>query len=102
MSLASGWKHYLRRFLGHIGTYSYPDTLFEAVAQAVVEFKHDKTAAEPPVLETEVTVSILRKPVEHYIRLKKVRALAQPSNRGGPAKLLRRERVRKMLQTAAL
>jgi hypothetical protein len=76
-----------------LGTYwdnSYPDTLFEAVAQAVVEFKHDKTAAEPPVLETEVTVSILRKPVEHYIRLKKVRALAQPSNRGGPAELLRR------------
>jgi hypothetical protein len=73
------------------------DTLFEAVAQAVVEFKDDKTVAEPPGPETEFTVSILRKPVEHFIRLKKVQAWAQPSSRGGPAETLRRERVRRML-----
>lgn len=75
------------------------DTLFEAVAQAVVEFKDDKTVAEPPGPATEFTVTILRKPVEHFIRLKKVQEWAQPSSRGGPAETLRRERVRKMLQT---
>ena len=73
------------------------DTLFEAVAQAVVEFRDDKTVTEPPTSDTEFTVQILRKPVEHLIRLKKVQAWAQPSTRGGPVEALRRDRVRKML-----
>jgi hypothetical protein len=73
------------------------DTLFEAVAQAVVEFKDDKTVSQPPGPETEFTVTILRKPVEHFINLKKVQAWAQPSTRGGPAEVMKRERVRKML-----
>jgi hypothetical protein len=73
------------------------DTLFEAVAIAVGEFRDDKTVAEPPGPETEFTVSILRKPVEHFIRLHKVQEWAQPSTRGGPAESMRRERVRKML-----
>jgi hypothetical protein len=73
------------------------DTLFEAVALAVAEFRDDKTVAEPPGPETEFSVSILRKPVEHFIRLRKVLEWAQPSSRGGPAEMVRREKVRKVL-----
>jgi hypothetical protein len=72
------------------------DTLFEAVALAVAEFRDDKTVAEPPGPETEFSVSILRKPVEHLIRFRKVLEWAQPSH-GGPAEMVRREKVRKVL-----
>lgn len=39
------------------------ETLFEAVAQAVAEFKDDQTVPNPPGPETEFTVSVLRKPI---------------------------------------
>lgn len=73
------------------------ETLFEAVAQAVAEFRDDKTLAPAPVAETEFRVTVLRKPVEHVIKLKQVQAWAQPSTKGGPSEMVRRERVRKML-----
>jgi hypothetical protein len=73
------------------------ETLFEAVAQAVVEFKDDKTVSNVPGLETEFTVFVLRKPIEHAIRLRKIVDWAQPSSKGGPAEMMRRERVRKLL-----
>lgn len=73
------------------------ETLFEAVAQAVSEFKDDKTVPNPPGLETEFTVRVLRKPVEHFIRLKRVADWAAMSNVKGPAEALRRDRVRKLL-----
>jgi hypothetical protein len=75
------------------------ETLYEAVAQAIVEFKEDKTIATPPGPETEITVVALRKPAEHTIRLKRVHEWAQFSNTVSPAERLRRERVRKMLST---
>jgi len=77
------------------------DTLFEAVAQAVVEFKEDRKVSTPPGPETEFTVMVLRKPPEHIIRLKKVQEWAQPSTVGGPAETMRRERVPKMLSERA-
>jgi len=73
------------------------ETLFEAVAQAVVEFKEDRTVSKAPGPETDFTVLVLRKPTEHVIRLKRIQEWAQPSSVGGPAETLRRERVRKML-----
>ena len=73
------------------------ETLFEAVAEAVVEFKDDKTVPNPPGPETEFSVKVLRKPVEHFIRLKRVAEWAEMSNAKGPADVLRRERVRKLL-----
>jgi hypothetical protein len=73
------------------------DTLYEAVAMAVVEFKQDTTVSNPPGLETEFTVLVLRKPIEHVIRLKQIHQWAAPSTKGGPAETLKRERVRKML-----
>jgi hypothetical protein len=73
------------------------ETLFGAVAQAVVEFKEDKTVSTTPGPETDFTVQVLRKPIEHVIRLKRIQEWAQPSTKGGPAEALRRDRVRKML-----
>jgi hypothetical protein len=45
----------------------------------------------------DFTVFVLRKPIEHVIRRRKVREWAQSSTKGGPAEMLRRKRVRKML-----
>lgn len=72
------------------------ETLFEAVAMAVVEFRED-TAVTPPCETTDFTVMVLKKPVEHSIQLRRVQDWAQPSTKGGPAEAQRRERVRKML-----
>jgi hypothetical protein len=77
------------------------ETLFEAVAQAVVEFKQDRTVSHAPGPETDFTVLVLRKPTEHFIRLKKIQEWAQPSTVGGPAEAMRRDRVRKMLADRA-
>jgi len=73
------------------------ETLYEAVAQALVEFRDDKTIPNPPGPETEFNVKVMRKPVEHFIRLKRVTEWAQTSNTTGPGEALRRERVRKLL-----
>ena len=73
------------------------ETLFEAVAQAVAEFKGDKTVPTAPGPETEFRVQVLRKPVEHLIKLKRVEEWAQFGNTTGPGDMLRRERVRQML-----
>ena len=45
----------------------------------------------------EFTVSILRKPVEHKVRLNQVERWAEHTVKEGPAGILRRERVRKLL-----
>jgi hypothetical protein len=50
---------------------------------------------------TEFTVAVFRPPVEHTIRLEKVQQWMKPSTKGGPAEILRRERVRKMLGAVA-
>jgi hypothetical protein len=73
------------------------DTLYEAVALAVVEFRQDKTIPSTPGPTTEFTVAVFRPPVEHTIRLGKVEQWAKPSPKGGPAEMMRRERVRKLL-----
>jgi hypothetical protein len=73
------------------------ETLYEAVAMAVADFKQDTTVSNPPGLETDFTVLVLRKPIEHVIRLKQIHEWATPSTKGGPAKTLKRERVRRML-----
>jgi hypothetical protein len=78
------------------------ETLFEAVAQAVAEFKEDKTVPSPPGPETEFRVEVLRKPIEHFIRLKRVTEWAQFGNATSPVELLKRERVRKILTAGKL
>ena len=73
------------------------ESLYEAVAEAVAEFREDKTISELPGPGTELTVVILRKPPEHQITLARVQEWAKPSTKGGPAGVAKRERVRKML-----
>jgi hypothetical protein len=73
------------------------ETLYEAVAQALVEFKDDKTVPNPPGPETEFNVKLMRKPIEHFVRLKRVTEWAETSNTIGPGEVLRRDRVRKLL-----
>lgn len=73
------------------------ESLFEAVRLAVAEFRDDKTVEHEPGSHTEFTVHVLRQPIEHRVRLKKVQEWSQPSVRGGPAEMMRRDRVRKTL-----
>jgi hypothetical protein len=42
-------------------------------------------------------VTVMHKPVEHRIRFKQVQNWAKLSAIGGPAQIVRRERVRKLL-----
>ena len=64
-----------------------------------MEFREDKTVSNPPGPETEFTVLVLRKPVEHFVPLKRAAEWALNGNTTGPSEFLRRERVRKVLGT---
>jgi hypothetical protein len=77
------------------------ETLFEAVALAIAEFRDDKTIASQPGPMTDLMVRVIRKPTDHVIKLKRVQEWAQFSNTTSPAELIRRERVRKMLEAKA-
>jgi len=73
------------------------ESLYEAVALAVAEFRQDNVNTSEPAMMTEFTVTVLRKPTEHNIRLKQVQDWAKHSVSDGPAGILKRERVRKLL-----
>jgi hypothetical protein len=73
------------------------ETLYEAVAMAVAEFKQDKTVPHPPESATELTVAVFRPPVEHKIKLAQVAKWAEPSTKEGPAGMIKREKVRALL-----
>ena len=44
------------------------DSLYEAVALAVAEFRDDEIITYTPAPMTEFCVTVLRKPVEHRVR----------------------------------
>jgi hypothetical protein len=48
------------------------DSLYEAVALAVAEFRNDEIITDAPAPMTEFCATVLRKPVEHRVRFKKV------------------------------
>ena len=73
------------------------ESLYEAVAIAVAEFRQGEIITDTPGPMTEFCVTVLRKPIEHRIRFNKVQEWVQPSMRGGPAAVTARERVRKLL-----
>jgi len=73
------------------------ESLYEAVALAVAEFRQGEIIAAAPGPMTEFCVRVIRKPIEHRIRFNKVREWAQPSMKGGPAGVTARERVLKLL-----
>ena len=72
------------------------DSLFEAVAIAVAEFRAD-SMTEVPGPMTEFTVAIHRPVVEHKIRLGQVIKWAEGNTAEGPAGVTRRNRVRSLL-----
>ena len=73
------------------------ESLYEAVAIAVAQFREDDLSPSSPGPMTEFTVAVYRQPVEHKIRLAQVMKWAEPTTREGPAGISKRERVRTLL-----
>ena len=73
------------------------ETLYEAVALAVAEFRQDQINESSPGTMTEFTVTVFRKPTEHKIRLGQLQKWAEHTVREGPAGIVKRQRVRKLL-----
>lgn len=72
------------------------DSLFEAVAMAVAEFRADPMTGVPGAM-TEFTVAIHRPAVEHKVRLGQVTKWAEGNTTEGPAGITRRNRVKSFL-----
>ena len=73
------------------------ESLYEAVAMAVAEFRDDKTIEKQPMFTTEFTVAVLRQPIEHHIKMHTVQEFVKPTTRGGPVEVIKREKLRKLL-----
>ena len=73
------------------------DSLYEAVAQAVADFRKDPLLKDGPGTMAEFTVAVLRNPTEHRIRLHQVEKWAEDTTREGPAGISKRQRVRALL-----
>jgi hypothetical protein len=73
------------------------DSLYEAVAIAVAQFRDDDVNQEMPGPTTEFTVAVYRNPVKHKIRLQQVTKWAEHNTREGPAGVTKRQRVRALL-----
>src|ERR1700761_5845218 len=73
------------------------ESLYEAVALSIAEFRGGEINIDTPGPMTEFRVTVLRKPIEHRIRLKQVMKWAEPSTREGPAGIAKRDRVRALL-----
>jgi hypothetical protein len=71
------------------------DSLYEAVALAVAEFRSDPMTDAPGPM-TEFIVAIHRPAVEHRIRLGQVAKWAE-GTRDGPAGIVKRQRVKNLL-----
>ncbi len=73
------------------------DSLYEAVALAVADFRDDPLLRDRPGAMTEFTVAVLRNPTEHKIRLHQVTKWAEPTTKEGPVGIPKRQRVRSLL-----
>lgn len=71
------------------------ESLYEAVARAVSEFRADPMTEGPGAM-TEFIVAIHRPTVEHKIRLNQVEKWTE-GTRDGPAGIVKRQRVRSLL-----
>jgi hypothetical protein len=76
------------------------ESLYEAVALAIAEFRNDELNTCEPALMTEFTIQVFRRPTEHKVRLKQVHDWAKHTVSEGPAGIVKRERVRKLLHSA--
>jgi hypothetical protein len=73
------------------------ESLYEAVALAMAEFRDDRLVPSPGPM-TEFTVAIERPAVEHRIRLNQVFKWAETTTQEGPAGMVKRLRVRALLE----
>lgn len=73
------------------------ESLYEAVALAVSEFRNDRVTSVPGPM-TEFMVSIQRPAIEHRIRLGQASQWAQSGTKEGPAGIIRRQKVLKLLE----
>jgi hypothetical protein len=73
------------------------ESLYEAVALAVADFRDDPLLQDRPGEMTEFTVAVLRNPTEHKIKLRQVVKWAKPTTREGPAGVSKRQKVRALL-----
>ena len=73
------------------------ESLYEAVAIAVAQFREDEISPLSPGAMAEFTVAVYRNPVEHKIRLQQVLKWSEPNTREGPAGITKRQRVRTLL-----
>jgi hypothetical protein len=73
------------------------ESLYEAVALAVAEFREDDLNQSMPGSLTEFIVSVYRNPTEHRIRLNQVTRWAQHTAKDGPAGIIKRQKVRTLL-----
>jgi hypothetical protein len=73
------------------------DSLYEAVAIAVAQFRDDHLNPSAPVPMTEFTVAVHRHPTEHKIRLSQVTKWAERTTKEGPAGITTRQKVRALL-----
>jgi hypothetical protein len=73
------------------------ESLYEAVAVAVAEFRQGEIMTDAPGPMTEFCVTVVRKPIEHRIRLNQVSKWAEHTTKDGPARIMKRQRVRSLL-----
>jgi hypothetical protein len=73
------------------------DSVYEAAALAVREFRRDEFITEPPTTMTELCVEVFSRPKEHRLRLKQLTNWAETAACKGPSEQLKRERVRELL-----
>jgi hypothetical protein len=73
------------------------ESLYEAVALAVASFCEDDVSPSVPGPMTEFTVAVYRNPVEHKIRLQQVTKWSERTTEGGPAGIVKRQKVRTLL-----
>jgi hypothetical protein len=71
------------------------ESLYEAVALAVAEFRTDKLTAEVAPM-TEFVIAIHRPAVEHRLRLNQVIQWSE-GTRDGPAGVIKRQRIKSLL-----
>jgi len=72
------------------------ESLYEAVALAVAEFRQDPLVPAP-ASTTEFIIAIERPLIEHRIRLSQVAKWAEGTTREGPAGITKRQRVKGLL-----
>src|SRR5215471_21575541 len=63
------------------------ESLYEAIAMAVANFREDDVSPSTPGPMTESTVAVYRNPTEHKIRLQQVLKWSEHTTKEGPAEI---------------